>query len=158
MPLSEIDRNLLERCLDRKSRAWEDFVDRFVGLLVHVVNETAQARGVRLTDADRDHLCADVFLNFLRNDFAVLRQFRGRCSLASYLTVVSRRIVDRKIAQGRTTASLSSSTLKRSTRSVMIGGPGPGKKPQLRPVRSEGAQVASAANRAGKAALTDNAM
>ncbi len=42
MALSEIDRNLLDRCLQRKPRAWEDFVDRFMGLVVHVVSHTAR--------------------------------------------------------------------------------------------------------------------
>ena len=46
--LSEIDRNLLERCIQKKPRAWEDFVDRFMGLVLHVINHTAQARSVRL--------------------------------------------------------------------------------------------------------------
>ena len=54
MALSEIDRNLLDRCLQRKPRAWEDFVDRFMGLIVHVVGHTAQARSVRLTPEDRE--------------------------------------------------------------------------------------------------------
>jgi RNA polymerase sigma-70 factor, ECF subfamily len=91
--LSEIDRNLLERCLNRKPRAWEDFVDRFLGLVVHVVNHTARARSIRLSADDRDDLCAEVFLAIVKNDFALLRNFRGKCSLATYLTVVSRRIV-----------------------------------------------------------------
>ncbi|MHC4398951.1 MAG: hypothetical protein ACYTG0_04655 [Planctomycetota bacterium] len=52
MPLSEIDRNLLERCLERKPRAWEDFVDRFMGLFAHVVNHTAQVRSMRVTRED----------------------------------------------------------------------------------------------------------
>ena len=93
MALSEIDRNLLERCLERKPRAWEDFVDRFMGLVVHVVSHTAQARSVRLTPDDRDDLCAEVFLNVIKDDFAILRRFRGQSSLATYLTVVARRIV-----------------------------------------------------------------
>ena len=38
-----------ERCLDRKPGAWEDFVDRFLGLVVHVIHHTAQSRSV---DAD----------------------------------------------------------------------------------------------------------
>ena len=97
MGLSEIDRNLLERCLQRKPRAWEDFVDRFMGLVVHVVNHTAQARSVRLTAADRDDLCAEVFLGTIENDFAVLRNFRGKSSLATYLTVVARRIVVKEL-------------------------------------------------------------
>jgi RNA polymerase sigma-70 factor, ECF subfamily len=91
--LSEIDRNLLNRCLQRKPRAWEDFVDRFMGLIVHVVNHTARARSIRLSVADQDDLCAEVFLATVKNDFALLRNFRGNSSLATYLTVVARRIV-----------------------------------------------------------------
>jgi len=102
--LSEIDRSLLERCLHKKPRAWEDFVDRFMGLIVHVVNHTAQARSVRLTPEDRDDFCAEVFLNLIRDDFAILRRFRGQSSLATYLTVVARRIVVHQIL-GRKQAS-----------------------------------------------------
>ena len=47
MGLSDIDRKLLQRCLDRKPGAWEDFVDRFLGLVVHVIHHTAQSRSVR---------------------------------------------------------------------------------------------------------------
>ncbi|MCE5266327.1 MAG: sigma-70 family RNA polymerase sigma factor [Planctomycetaceae bacterium] len=97
MALSEIDRNLLDRCLQRKPRAWEDFVDRFMGLVVHVVAHTARARSIRISDADRDDLCAEVFLGTIKNDFAVLRGFRGRSSLATYLTVVARRIVVKEL-------------------------------------------------------------
>lgn len=97
MALSEIDRNLLDRCLQRKPRAWEDFVDRFMGLVVHVVNHTAKARSVRLTAADRDDLCAEVFLATVKNEFALLRNFRGKSSLATYLTVVARRIVVKEL-------------------------------------------------------------
>jgi RNA polymerase sigma-70 factor (ECF subfamily) len=95
--LSEIDRNLLDRCLNRKPRAWEDFVDRFMGLVLHVIRHTAQARSMRLTPHDRDDLCAEVFLAVIRNDFAVLRNFRGQSSLATYLTVVARRVVVRDL-------------------------------------------------------------
>ncbi|MGA2799240.1 MAG: sigma-70 family RNA polymerase sigma factor [Thermoguttaceae bacterium] len=97
MALSEIDRNLLERCLQQKPRAWEDFVDRFMGLMIHVVNHTAQSRGLQLTPEDRDDLCASVFLVIVENDLAVLRNFRRQCSLATYLTVVVRRIVVREL-------------------------------------------------------------
>ena len=97
MGLSEIDRNLLDRCLQKKSRAWEDFVDRFMGLVLHVIRHTAQSRSIRLSPEDRDDLCAEVFLTVIRNDFAVLRNFRGQSSLATYLTVVARRIVVREM-------------------------------------------------------------
>ena len=102
--LSEIDRNLLERCLQQKPRAWEDFVDRFMGLVVHVVNHTARARGVRIAAADRDDLCGEVFLAIVKNDFALLRNFRGKSSLATYLTVVARRIVVKDLLARMTAA------------------------------------------------------
>ena len=93
MALSEIDRNLLERCLSGKPRAWEDFVDRFMGLVVHVINHTAQSRSIRLTPEDREDLIGDVFLTLVKDEFSVLRHFRGKSSLATYLTVVARRVV-----------------------------------------------------------------
>ncbi|MGO8691130.1 MAG: RNA polymerase sigma factor [Thermoguttaceae bacterium] len=104
--LSEIDRNLLERCLQKKPRAWDDFVDRFVGLVIHVVNHTAQARSIRLGPQDRDDLCAEVFLAVIKSDYALLRNFRGQSSLATYLTVVARRIVVRELLHRKATSRL----------------------------------------------------
>jgi RNA polymerase sigma-70 factor, ECF subfamily len=106
LALSEIDRNLLERCLSRKPRAWEDFVDRFMGLVIHVVNHTAQARSIRLEPEDREDLCAEVFLAAVRDDFALLRNFRGQSSLATYLTVVARRIVVKELLDRKPLARL----------------------------------------------------
>ena len=106
MALSDIDRNLLERCLARKPRAWEDFVDRFTGLVIHVVNHTARCRSIMLSSSDREDFTADVLLAIVRDDFAVLRHFRGKSSLATYLTVVARRVVVRKLIETRTATSL----------------------------------------------------
>ncbi|MGA2065305.1 MAG: sigma-70 family RNA polymerase sigma factor [Thermoguttaceae bacterium] len=106
MGLSEIDRNLLERCLHKKPRAWEDFVDRFMGLVLHVISHTAQARSVRLAREDRDDLCAEVFLAVIKNDLAVLRNFSGRSSLATYLTVIARRIVVHELLARRAMSRL----------------------------------------------------
>jgi RNA polymerase sigma-70 factor (ECF subfamily) len=91
--LSEVDRNLLQRCLARKPRAWEDFVDRFMGLVIHVVNHSAVSRSMRITAEDREDLVAQVFFTLVKDDLAVLRHFRGESSLATYLTVVARRVV-----------------------------------------------------------------
>jgi RNA polymerase sigma-70 factor, ECF subfamily len=116
--LSEIDRNLLERCLQRKPRAWEDFVDRFMGLVVHVVNHTAKARSVRLTVADRDDLCAEVFLATVKNEFALLRNFRGKSSLATYLTVVARRIVVKELLTRMSASRLGNGSSSHSAQEV----------------------------------------
>ncbi|NOX55987.1 MAG: sigma-70 family RNA polymerase sigma factor [Planctomycetes bacterium] len=99
MALTEIDRNLLDRCLAREPGAWRDFVDRFIGLFVHVINHTAHVRNAHLTRQDIDDLCAEIFVALLADDMAILRRFRGNSSLATYLTVVARRIVVREIAK-----------------------------------------------------------
>jgi RNA polymerase sigma-70 factor (ECF subfamily) len=104
--LSEIDRSLLDRCLQRKPRAWEDFVDRFMGLVVHVINHTAQCRSINLSSADREDLASEVFLAIVDNDMAALRHFRGKSSLATYLTVIARRVVVRKLVDGHTSVPL----------------------------------------------------
>ena len=50
--LTEIDSQLLKQCLTQGPRAWQDFVDRFIGLFVHVIQHTAHARSIRLTNDD----------------------------------------------------------------------------------------------------------
>jgi RNA polymerase sigma-70 factor (ECF subfamily) len=104
--LHQIDRNLLQRCLARKPRSWEDFVDRFLGLVTHVINHTGRSRSIRLTPQDFEDLASEVFLTIVEDDFAVLRRFRGNCSLATYLTVVARRVVVREILKRKTQTNL----------------------------------------------------
>ena len=106
MALSEIDRKLLQRCLHQEPHSWEDFVDRFVGLVVHVINHTARVRSIQLSGQDEEDLAAEFFLTVVQDDFAVLRRFRGSSSLATYLTVVARRVVVREMLK-RTSGSLS---------------------------------------------------
>ena len=104
--LSDIDRKLLDRCLNRKPRAWEDFVDRYLGLVIHVINHSAQARSIRLSTQDREDLCGDVCLALVHDDFAVLRRFRGQSSLATYLTVIARRVVVKRLLASKSAARL----------------------------------------------------
>ena len=115
MALSEVDRNLLQRCLARKPRGWEDFVDRFMGLVVHVVNHTAQSRSARLSAEDREDLVAQVFYAIVKNDLGLLRHFRGESSLSTYLTVVARRIVVHHMLQQKVAARLGAESLEDST-------------------------------------------
>jgi RNA polymerase sigma-70 factor (ECF subfamily) len=107
--LSDIDRDLLQRCLARKPKAWEDFVDRFLGLVIHVIDHSAAARSIGLSPEENEDLAAEVFLAIVSNDFAVLRRFRGESSLATYLTVVARRVVVRDLIKRKPTANLGAS-------------------------------------------------
>ncbi len=101
MPFVETDRRILARCLKREPGAWEEFVDRFISVFVHVIRHTAHVRTVDLSQDDVEDLCSEIYLTLLKNDFAVLRHFKGKSSLATYLAVVSRRIVVKAVAQRR---------------------------------------------------------
>ena len=65
--MTENDRSLLRNCLDREPGAWKDFVDRFAGVFVHVIQHAAQSRSVQLSAHDTDDLAADIFLALVAN-------------------------------------------------------------------------------------------
>ena len=68
MALTQIDRDLINRCVDRQPGAWRDFVKRFMGLFLHVINHTIHAHSVRAQPDEVDDLCSEIFLEILDND------------------------------------------------------------------------------------------
>jgi RNA polymerase sigma-70 factor (ECF subfamily) len=99
VPLTSADRDLLKRCLHHDPGAWNDFVDRFLGLVYHVIHHTAHLRSMPLRPEDVEDLAAEVLVQVVANDYHVLRQFRGQSSLATYLTVIARRICVHELAR-----------------------------------------------------------
>lgn len=99
VPLSDFDRELLDRCLKNAPQAWEDFVDRFAGLVVQVVDHAARSRQVSCTEADKEDIVAEIFCRLIENDWELIREFRREASLATYLTVISRRIAVRSLTK-----------------------------------------------------------
>ncbi len=41
LPLRDIDRKLIDRCLRKEPGAWNDFVDRYMGLIYHVIQHAS---------------------------------------------------------------------------------------------------------------------
>jgi len=97
MSSTHLDNTLLERCLQQQPRAWEDFVDRFLGLVLHVIDHTISKRELRLRMDERNALCERVFAALAHDQFRLLREFKSRSSLTTYLSVVVRRIVIRSL-------------------------------------------------------------
>lgn len=95
----EADQRLVQACLHGEPAAWDLFIDRFGGLLAFVIDRTAAQRHITLSRADRDDLLADVLMEILHHDAAVLRGFAGRSSLATYLCVVARRVTVRGLGR-----------------------------------------------------------
>ena len=124
MPLRDIDSKLIDRCLGKEPGAWNDFVDRYMGLIYHVIQHVAYARSRLFTTEDVEDIAADIFLKIVDNDYAVLKKFKGLSSLPTYLTVVARRTcVKELIKRHREKSSVTptptgrSSTMERPTRS-----------------------------------------
>ncbi|MEZ6131320.1 MAG: sigma-70 family RNA polymerase sigma factor [Planctomycetaceae bacterium] len=101
MPLTEKDRILVNDLLSGIPGAWNSFVDRYANLIAHVIRHTGHAHSLKLNQDDVDDLTADVFTALLERNMGTIRSFRGRCSFATYLAVVVRRITLRKLTQRR---------------------------------------------------------
>lgn len=106
MPLTNHDRKLLTDLLNGHTGAWRLFVDRFTPLIVQVIRHTAHSHSLRLNADDIEDLCADTMAELLVRDMAALRSFRGRCSLSTYLGVIARRIVVRRLAEHRYSSAM----------------------------------------------------
>lgn len=85
--------------LAKDQQAWQQFVDRFLGAVLHTVRHVAHLRSVNLDSHEVDDLAADFFKLLLDNDCAILRRFRGGSSLATYLVVIARRFVVNTLAK-----------------------------------------------------------
>lgn len=114
MPLREIDRQLIDRCLRHEPGAWNDFVDRYMGLIYHVIHHVAHARSLGLAPADIEDIAAEVFLGMVDDDYGVLRRFKGQSSLPTYLTVVARRICVKEVVKRHREAELGHMTAHRA--------------------------------------------
>ncbi len=101
MPLTDKDRILINDLLSGTTGAWNTFVDRYANLIEQVISHTTHAHSLKLNRHDIDDLTADVFTTLLDRNMGAIRGFRGRSSFATYLAVVVRRVVLRKLTQRR---------------------------------------------------------
>ena len=114
MPLSDYDRRLLDRCLGHQPGAWREFVDRYMGLIYHVIHHAAHARSVTLKPEDVEDIASQIFLAFVKDDYRVLRQFRGSAALPTYLAVIARRIGIKELVVRKREAELGHVTASRA--------------------------------------------
>ncbi|MCA9125526.1 MAG: sigma-70 family RNA polymerase sigma factor [Planctomycetales bacterium] len=97
MVLSDSDRTLIQRCLEGHQDAWAEFINRYLGLITHVVNTAAQLHLAACSRQTRDDVISEILLSLVDKDYALLRRFRGQSSFGTYLTVIARRIAVRTI-------------------------------------------------------------
>lgn len=85
------ERRLIAALVARDRSAWSDFVKRFQGLVYARVARTALEFNRHLDRTEIEDICAEIFTALIENDFASLRRFEGRSSLATWLAIIARR-------------------------------------------------------------------
>jgi RNA polymerase sigma-70 factor (ECF subfamily) len=98
-PAAELE--LVRRLFAGDQRAWEEFVGRYQNLVWTCVRRTAERYRLNLSTADLEDTVAEVFAALLERDCSALRRFQGRCSLATWLIVISRRRCLRRVRKRR---------------------------------------------------------
>ncbi|MEZ6137794.1 MAG: sigma-70 family RNA polymerase sigma factor [Pirellulaceae bacterium] len=81
-------------------QAWQQFVQRYAGLVRSRVARVAATCGSVADASLVDDMVAEVFSALLQNDAAALRAYSGRSSLGTYVSVIAARVTIRK-AMGR---------------------------------------------------------
>jgi RNA polymerase sigma-70 factor (ECF subfamily) len=95
------DYQLVQRLVAGDALAWRMFVERFERLVYSRVLATAREVDHSLPAADAEDLCAEVFAQLVAANCAVLRRFAGRSTLSTWLCVITRRIVLRRLMIAR---------------------------------------------------------
>jgi len=85
------ERRLIAALVARDRNAWSEFVERFQGLVYARVARTALEFNGRLDRSAIEDIRAEIFTALIENDFASLRRFEGRSSLATWLAIIARR-------------------------------------------------------------------
>ena len=102
MALTDVDKDLLKRCLSRQTGSWNDFVERYLGLIYQAIHFTAHLRSARLNPEDVEDIAAEVLVQIIADNYKVLREFKGTANLATYLTVIARRICVHELSRRQT--------------------------------------------------------
>lgn len=100
------DGALVEACLEHDPAAWSAFVERFSRLIFSVVGATLRRHGASCNEDVVDDLFAQTFVALYDHDHRRLRQWTGRCSLASWVRLVTASVVVDALRRRRPLLSL----------------------------------------------------
>ena len=90
--LSPDEAVLLDRCVRRLPSAWEDFLSRYRDVLERAARATLLRVVGSVRDDDVEAVVEGTLLAIVKDDFAALRSFAGRSSLAGYLQAIATKV------------------------------------------------------------------
>jgi len=86
------EQELLHRCLDGDSSAWEEFLERYRPLLERTVRYTFLRCVYRIPHADVENVVQDLLARLYEKDCRRLRTYQGRCPFPAWLKSLAVRI------------------------------------------------------------------
>ena len=90
--LNPDEADLLARCVRRQPSAWEEFLARYRPILERAARATLLRVVGSVRDDDAEAVVEATLLALIKDDYASLRAFAGRSSLAGYLQVITTRV------------------------------------------------------------------
>jgi RNA polymerase sigma-70 factor, ECF subfamily len=91
------DYELVQQLVRGDAAAWRTLVLRFERLVLARVLATARELNRPTTQDDAEDLCAEVFSRLIADNYAALKRFEGRSTLSTWLSVITRRVVARRL-------------------------------------------------------------
>ncbi len=105
-PDRDEEHELILRCILKEKAAWDEFVERYSRFIYHRIHSCLRAHSYSACREDVEDLYNSVFQGFLENNCKKLRQFEGRCSLLSWIKLITSRMVIDYLRRQRTLVSL----------------------------------------------------
>lgn len=86
------DLEFVQRCIQRDSRAWEEFIDKYSRLIYNYIYCVLKQKNSSLATEDTTNdIFQELFLSLTKDNFKKLKSFeaKNKCSLASWLRQVT---------------------------------------------------------------------
>ncbi len=81
--------------------AWEEFVDRWGEYIYSIIQQSLRSSNWAYSQEDAEDILSQVFISFLDNQKQLLRNFKWRCSLKTWIWIVTRKTVIRYFRKKR---------------------------------------------------------
>ena len=85
------DLELVARCANRDTQAWDEFLDRYSRLIYNYIHSVLLTKGYSFSQEHVHDIFQEIFLSLTKDNFKKLSGFKARngCSLASWLRQIA---------------------------------------------------------------------
>jgi RNA polymerase sigma factor (sigma-70 family) len=106
------DRELLDACIQGSEKSWDVFVDKYTNLIYHTIRQVLNTYRIELRTQQKNDIHNNLLLFLIEDDYKKLRQYDGRnkCSVSSWLRVVTSNFVLNAVKKQKSQVPLNSTT------------------------------------------------